>query len=75
VELLARTFTLVKKGFIEKTGLPATHPLVKFAQSPENIECALALDDTVIWGALSLMADAEDVCISTLAHRLRDRKL
>jgi uncharacterized protein len=75
VELLARTFTLVKKGLIEKTGLPATHPLVKFAQSPENIECALALDDTVIWGALSLMADAEDVCISTLACRLRDRKL
>jgi uncharacterized protein len=75
VELLARTFTLVKKGLIEKTGLPATHPLVKFALSPENIECALALDDTVIWGALSLMADAEDVCINTLARRLRDRKL
>ncbi len=75
VELLARAFTLVKKGLIGKTGLPATHPLVKFAQSPENIECALALDDTVIWGALSLMADAEDACISTLACRLRDRKL
>jgi hypothetical protein len=75
VELLARTFTLVTKGLIEKTGLPATHPLVKFAQSPESIECALALDDTVIWGALSLMADAEDGCINTLARRLRDRKL
>lgn len=75
VELLARTFTLVRKGLTEKTGLSAAHPLVKFAQSPENIECALALDDTVIWGALSLMADAEDVCISTLARRLRDRKL
>ena len=75
VELLARTFTLVKKGLIEKTGLPTTHPLVKFAQSPENIECALALDDTVIWGALSLMADAKDTCISTLARRMRDREL
>lgn len=74
-ELLARTYTLVKKDLTEKTGLPAKHPLVKFAQSPENIECALALDDTVIWGALSLMADAEDVCVSTLARRLRDRKL
>jgi HD superfamily phosphohydrolase len=40
VELLARTFTLVKKGLIEKTGLPVTHPLVKFARTPENIECA-----------------------------------
>ncbi|MFN3348660.1 HD domain-containing protein [Pseudorhodoplanes sp.] len=75
VELLARTFTLVKNGLIQKTGLPATHPLVKFAQSPDNIECALALDDTVIWGALSLMADAEDVCINTLARRMRDRRL
>lgn len=75
VELLARTFTLVRKGLTEKTGLPATHPLVKFAEWPENIQCALALDDTVIWGALSLMADAEDVCISTLARRMGDRRL
>lgn len=75
VELLARTFTLVRDGHIEKTGLPPKHPLVRFAQSPDNIECALALDDTVIWGALSLMAEADDVCISVLAQRLRDRKL
>lgn len=75
VELLTRAFTLVKKGLIDKTGLPMTHPLVKFAQSPEDIECALALDDTVIWGALALMAEGDDACISTLARRLRDRKL
>jgi uncharacterized protein len=75
VELLARTFTLVKDGLIDKTGLPLGHPLVKFAQSPENIEYALALDDTVIWGALSLMVDADDGCIRTLAQRMRDRKL
>jgi uncharacterized protein len=75
VELIARTFTLVRSDLIERTGLSAAHPLVKFARSPENIECALALDDTVIWGALSLMTDAEDECISTLARRLRDRKL
>lgn len=75
VELIARTFTLVKDGLIDKTGLPANHPLVRFAQSPDNIEYALALDDTVIWGALSLMAEADDACISVLAKRLRDRKL
>ena len=34
-----------------------------------------ALDDTVIWGALSLMADSKDECISKLAQRLRDRVL
>ena len=75
VELLARVFTLVMEGWVEKTGLPVTHPLVKFAQSPENMECVLALDDTVVSGALSQMADATDLFISTLARRLRDRKL
>jgi hypothetical protein len=33
------------------------------------------LDDTVIWGALSLMVDASDGCLANLARRLRDRKL
>ena len=74
-ELLTRTITLIKDGSIEKTGLPNTHPLVKFAQMPDNIDCALSLDDTVIWGALSLMADSNDKWISGLAERLRDRKL
>jgi hypothetical protein len=33
------------------------------------------LDDTVIWGALSLMVDASDECLANLARRLRDRDL
>jgi uncharacterized protein len=74
-ELLTRTIALIKDGSIEKTGLPKTHPLVKFAQTPDNIDCALSLDDTVIWGALSLMVDSNDKWISSLAERLRDRKL
>jgi uncharacterized protein len=74
-ELLSRTITLIKDGSIDKTGLPKTHPLVKFAQAPDEIESALALDDTVIWGALSLMADSGDEWISKLAERMRDRKL
>jgi len=74
-ELLSRAITLIKEGAAERTGLPKTHPLVKFAQTPDDIECALALDDTVIWGGLSLMADAGDELISEFAKRLRDRKL
>ncbi len=74
-ELLSRTITLIKNGSVHITGLPETHPLVKFAQTPESIDCALALDDTVIWGALALMADSKDKCISELAQRVRDRKL
>jgi len=75
VELLARAVTLVRDGSTKLTGLPASHPLVKFAKDPENIDCAIALDDTVIWGALSLMAEAKDQCLATLAKRLRDRRL
>jgi len=36
---------------------------------------ALALDDTVVWGALTLMSESPDKCIAGLARRLRDRAL
>lgn len=75
IELLARLIALIQDGAFQRTGLPETHPLVKFARSPEDIDFALALDDTVIWGALSLMAESEDECVRTLAVRLRDRRL
>jgi HD superfamily phosphohydrolase len=48
---------------------------VKFAQAPDDVECVLALDDTVVWGSLSLMADSCDEWISKFAERMRDRKL
>ncbi len=65
----------MREGSVTSTGLTASHPLVKFAKDTENIDCAIALDDTVVWGALSLMADASDLRIAALAKRLRDRKL
>ncbi len=74
-ELLARAITLIRDGSIEKTGLPTAHPLVKFALASDDIDCALALDDTVIWGGLTLMADSDDHWISEFAERMRDRKL
>lgn len=74
-ELLSRVITLIKDGSVEKTGLPRSHPLVKFAQTPDDIDCALALDDTVVWGALALMIESDDEWISSFAERLRDRKL
>jgi HD superfamily phosphohydrolase len=74
-ELLCRIVTLVKEGSTEKTGLPKNHALIQFANNPEDVENALALDDTVIWGALSLMAEATDPCAAELAARLRDRRL
>lgn len=74
-ELLSRAITLIRDGSVEKTGLPKTHPLVKFALTPDDINCALALDDTVVWGGLSLMAESCDEWISRFAERLRDRRL
>jgi HD superfamily phosphohydrolase len=74
-ELLARAITLIKSGSADKTGLPTNHPLVKFAKDPDNIECVLALDDTVVWGALAVMTESGDDCIAQLATRMRDRKL
>jgi uncharacterized protein len=48
---------------------------VRFAQSPDDIDVALMLDDTVIWGALTQMAEATDPLVAEFAARLRDRKL
>ena len=50
VELLTRAINLIQNGSLKNTGLPQNHPLVKFAQKPDKIDYALALDDTVIWG-------------------------
>jgi HD superfamily phosphohydrolase len=74
-ELLVRLVTLVQENHVPHTGLPKKHPLVRFARNPEDIEIALILDDTVIWGALAQMCDAADGLISEFSIRIRDRKL
>jgi uncharacterized protein len=74
-ELLVRTMSLVRDGSSERTALPENHPIVRFAKEPENAESILLLDDTVMWGALSMLSDAEDKGVSELAVRLRDRRL
>lgn len=74
-ELMLRTIELVRNGQVKKVGLAATHPIVRFAKDSESLDNALALDDTVLWGALPVMAEAKDKLISECAVRLRDRKL
>jgi HD superfamily phosphohydrolase len=74
-ELLLRVIGMVQDGKVSKTGLPDGHPLAAFAKDSESVERVLALDDTVVWGALSMMVDAEDRVVVELAQRLRDRKL
>lgn len=74
-ELLLRVVKAVQAGDVARTGLPATHPIARFAQNPDNVECYLALDDAVVWGALSMLADSSDSIIAELSKRIRDRKL
>jgi HD superfamily phosphohydrolase len=74
-ELLARVFTLALAGSFGKTGLSENHPLIRFAKAPDDLACTLALDDSVIGGALSMMTEADDSLISDFSRRLHDRKL
>jgi uncharacterized protein len=74
-ELLMRLVNLVRDDSTDKTGLPNQHPLVRFALSPDDVEVALTLDDGVVWGALTQMANAADSVVAEFSARLRDRQL
>ncbi len=74
-EILYRLIDLVRQDLVGATGLPVKHPLVLFAKEPNKVENVLMLDDTVVWGALSLMVDAGDELIAEFSKRLRDRLL
>ena len=73
--LMTRVILMIRDGRLARTGLPTTHPLANFAKSPELLDSVLALDDAVFWGALGMMAYADDAGVSDLANRMRDRRL
>lgn len=74
-ELLLRVFSLVQDGGASytKTNLPQNHPLLVFAKEPDCLDNALRLDDTVIMGALPLMAEADDPLIRNFSQRIQNR--
>lgn len=74
-ELLIRIVELAQNSSFKKTGLPNKHPIIQFAKKPIDMNCVLPLDDTVFWGALSQMAEAEDKVVSELSKRLKERQL
>lgn len=74
-EILVRVFQLVRNGSAKNTGLPLKHPLIRFAKMPEAVDSALDVHDSVIWGALNLLANAKDAIVQGFAIRLRDRRL
>jgi HD superfamily phosphohydrolase len=55
--------------------LSSDHPLVRFGKEAEKIENILDLDDSVVWGSLSVMAAARDPIVSDFARRLHRRHL
>ena len=73
--LMARVLKLGRGRHMGTVGLPKSHPVRRFAEEPSDMGKAQALDDTVFWGALSMMAEAKDPLIRGCALRLRDRKL
>ena len=75
VELMVRLVKLVQDDSQEKVGLHCSHPLVQFAKAPDDVDTALRLDDTVVWGSLLQLREATDRSIKTFAGRLQDRKL
>lgn len=74
-ELLVRIVELIQEGSLARVGLPENHPLVKFSRNPETIDTALALDDTVVWGALPLLQESSDPLLAEFSDRLLNRKL
>lgn len=73
--LMLRLIELARSGHDAKTGLPVRHPILRFAKDPDNLGNVLGLDDAVFWGALSMLAEAEDAVVADHATRLKDRRL
>jgi HD superfamily phosphohydrolase len=74
-EIMLRLIKLVQNDSIEKTALPNNHPMIRFAKDPNEINNVLALDDTVFWGALPMLIQAEDPLINKFSNWLWMRKL
>ena len=74
-ELLVRLVEEVRQSGVKRVGLPMNHPLVRFAQKPDDMEQILQLDDSVVIGALPQLCDSHDKLISSFAGRLLERKL
>ncbi len=73
--LMRRLVSLNEKGDAPKCGLPERHPILRFVAEPANLDRAMALDDTVFWGALPLLEEADDKEVQRLTIALRGRHL
>lgn len=74
-ELMLCIMNEIDSGGGRKVNLPAKHCLIRFAKNPDKIENILALDDTIIWGAIDQLKHSENRNISNLSARLANRKI
>ncbi|BCG73877.1 hypothetical protein MesoLj113a_50350 [Mesorhizobium sp. 113-1-2] len=72
--ILVQIGQLVLNGKASATGLEKSHPLIRFL-TDASLGNYLALDDTVIWGSLPMMMNADDHHIKALSSRLLRRDL
>jgi uncharacterized protein len=73
--LMLRLVGLVRDGDGDRTGLSSRHPIRRFVEEPDKLSNVLALDDTVFWGALPMMIEADDPAVADNASRLWRRHL
>lgn len=73
--LLVKLKKLVDDNAAARSGLATNYPLIRFLRQPDSLDRVLALDDTVVWGALEIMVEAEDQEVTGWAMRLRDRQV
>lgn len=73
--LMRKIVHLHQEGMHQKTGLSKNHPILRFIEDPKIIDHALNLDDTVFWGALPSLNEAEDKEIQHLSSILHNRHL
>lgn len=73
--LFERVFRLTQEGQADLVGLSKANPVIAFAESPDSLQNALRLDDSVIWGSLAELTESKDGIIAQLAAMLRERRL
>lgn len=73
--LFERVFRLTQEGKSDVVGLSKANPIVTFAETPDSLENATQLDDSVVWGSLAELSASQDNMISRMATMLRERRL
>jgi uncharacterized protein len=67
--------TMIAKGDTSAIGLPPDHPLIVSFRNPNSSEALLDLDDTVVYGAFSMLRASNHRLIADLSKRLLSRNL